>query len=214
MHRVAKLAECGIFGGMNMGLELSSATVLLEPAGALLALLCVWLAARGSLWNWPVAILSTLIYALLFYQIRLYSDAALQIVFLISQVYGWWNWKYTSRNSSTMVPEHLKSFYTVLLCVLSVFVGAGWYLALRKIKPDAAYPAWDTALAVSSLLATWLQARKYIQNWYVWIVTDLLYVPLYLLLGYQVTAILYFIFALLACYGLYHWRTLSLPKTK
>lgn len=206
-----------------------------EWIAAMLSFWCVVLAAKNSLWNWPVAILGSLIYAWVFLLSGLYSDAMLNVLFVAFQCYGWIQWR-----KKTIIGELLnpsvgpqKSILRVLLLALCMypfwvyfvrsglfatvisallsddfFMGIGSILG-RSSLPNIAPPRFvylDAMLLFLSLLALYMQAKKWIQNWILWILVDLIYVPMYWLNHNYVTAILYLIYIPLAFKGWQMWR--------
>lgn len=182
----------------------------LELVASFLGFACVWLAAQNKILNWPVAMLSTLLYAFCFAEAHLFSDALLQVVFLVSQIYGWLSWAGITGNRSAEVTL-MKPSSLLWTGIVAVAGSAVWYMALVQIRPDASLPLADSATTVLSLIAIWMQARKILENWIVWLIADLIYIPVYLMKGLYLTAILYGLFLGLAIYGFLQWRKL-LPE--
>lgn len=200
MHRSA------YFCGMAQSIWGEMIRMLFNPVEIIAAATgfwCVWLAAKGRLLNWPVAIVSTLLYTWIFYQSRLYSDALLQIVFLAFQVYGWMNWD--SRAESGKAPTWLRNRQRGWIMLAIPLVSILWYFLLIRLKPDASLPLGDSITTVLSVAAIWLQALKKTENWLLWILADLLYVPIYITKDLHLTAILYVLFLILAVWGLRKW---------
>lgn len=186
-------------------LELNFETIL-ELFAAILAIWCVWLAAKESVWNWPVAIVSTLIYAYIFYQVKFYSDAVLQIVFLFFQLYGLWHWSQKGVMGSKSKIAVLKLEERILIGLLLSILCPAWYYLLLKFKPDASLPLWDSLATVISLVAIVLQAKKKLETWVLWILADFIYIPMYINKLLFFTAAIYLIFIPLALIGLFKWR--------
>lgn len=181
----------------------------LELGGAVTGFLCVWLAAKENIWNWPIGLISVALYAVLFYQSALYSDALLQIIFAIFQIYGWRNWFHKKKiNSITTISNDqlLKSL------AFLIFLWAAWYFVLIKIKPNASLPLWDSLTTCISLIAIYLQAKKKIENWIFWVVADIIYIPMYIQKNLFLTATLYALFLGLAAYGYIQWRRILSNK--
>jgi nicotinamide mononucleotide transporter len=180
---------------------------LLEIIAALLSLLAVWLAVKPYMANWPAAMLGTALYLYLFWENRLYSDMVLQLVFLVMQGYGWAKWTKGNTekplNIGRMLPSQL-----LISGIFTLVAWVGWTLLLLKIKPDASMPWLDSFTAALSVLAICMQAWKKIENWLVWMLADLIYIPLYLKAEMPVTALLYAIFLLIAFLGWRRWKSL------
>lgn len=178
----------------------------LELTGFITGLLCVFLAIRNNIWNWPVAMISTVCYLVLFYQSRLYSDSALQIVFLGMQVYGWISWhrKPSLSNSGGISSMSSKQWGWVI--VITLISTLAWGYLLPFIKKDQIFPYWDSLTTCISISAIILQALKKIENWFLWILVDIIYIPLYLVRELNLTAILYALFLAMAVWGALEWN--------
>ena len=179
-----------------------------EWIGAITCLLCIWLAARQNVWTWPVALVSVSAYFIFFYQIKLYADMLLQVFFLISNLYGWYEWKRGGQGKTELPVTWLSHIQTVgvILAGVGCSILLAWYF--RKFT-DAAYPAVDSTLAAFSVVAQILLTRKKIENWIIWFVADVVYVWLYFTKGAYVTAGVYLILVFLAVQGFYEWRKSS-----
>jgi nicotinamide mononucleotide transporter len=178
---------------------------VLEVVGAITGLLCVWLAARQQVWTWPIALVSVTCYFVFFYQIQLYADMWLQVFFLGSNLYGWYEWLYGSRNHSELPVTRLKVVPLILVLLAG---GAASRLMGHYFQSftNATYPLLDSALAAFSILAQILLTRKKIENWIIWFVVDIFYVGLYWQKEAYLTAGLYFIFLIIAVQGFLAWK--------
>jgi len=179
----------------------------LEIAGFVLSVAGVWLTARQNIWCWPVGIASVVVYAIVFLEVKLYSDASLQVIYIFLQAYGWYVWLKTGPNPATQRPVgRISPAMRVALAAIGV-AGTGLLGFLMATRTDAALPWWDAGTTAFSLVAQWLQARKAIECWPLWIAVDIVYVGIYLAKDLQLTAVLYVIFIALAAYGWQQWRS-------
>lgn len=179
-------------------------TSWLEWLGTVSGFACVYLAARQNIWNWPVAIISVVAYCILFYDYKLYGDAVLQIYFLATSVYGWYYWlKRKEQHAKPVVSLTRHNDYKVVgsIIILSVLMG----LFLNKFT-DTDVPYADGFCTAVSFTAQFLMTRKVLQNWILWIIADICYVPLYLYKGLNLTALLYILFLVIAVMGYLEWR--------
>jgi nicotinamide mononucleotide transporter len=176
-----------------------------EWTAAVLVLLNVALVARRSLWNYPVAIVAVSLYAAVFFQARLYSDALLQLFFLALNAYGWATWRRSRARAGTVVVRTLSPAARLGWTLATAGAALAWGAAMHRWT-DAAYPWWDAAIAGASVAAQWLLARRYWENWVVWIAVDIASVALYAAKGLWPTMGLYVILTLLAAAGLRAWR--------
>lgn len=177
----------------------------LEITAAVFGAVAVYLAARESIWNWPIAIVNVALYTIVFFQSRLYADMGLQVVYLVLSVYGWYNWLHGGTQQTTL---HVSRASPRLLLGLIALIAVASYAlgATLAARTNAALPYLDSALTVASLAAQWLMTRKILENWLLWIAVDIVYVPMFLSRGLHATAALYAVFLVLAVLGFVEWR--------
>lgn len=181
---------------------------LIEWTAAALGAACVVLVVRRSLWNYPLAIASVMLLGWVFLHARLYSDAALQVFYVIINGYGWWNWTRSRERTGEVVVERLgwaQRFGWVLASVLATLA---WGTLMHRLT-DTPRPWWDAAVAVPSIAAQMLLARRLVENWVGWIVVDCIAVPLYVTQQLWAAAGLYVIYLALSVWGLVDWHRLS-----
>jgi nicotinamide mononucleotide transporter len=177
----------------------------LEWIAAIISVAAVWLAARRHLLGWPIGLISVALYASVFIDAKLYSDALLQGAFAGFIVYGWWRWK--SHLGKDGLVEVAPLAHRSMLRDLSVGVILALALgAVMHTWTDAALPWLDAALTAFSLIAQWWQGRRHVAAWWLWIVVDVIYTGLYAYKSLDVTAALYLGFVGLAAMGLRQWR--------
>jgi nicotinamide mononucleotide transporter len=186
----------------------------IELVGTVLYLWSVWLIARQRILTWPVGIVSVLLYMLLFYQIRLYSDALEQIYYLVASIYGWWFWSRRGPNSNQVLHPYVSPPRTLLLVGLITLSGAlalgaamtRIHLWLPLLFPDpAAFPYLDALTTIMSFSAMWLLAQKRIESWVYWIIVDVIGIGLYYVQGVRFISLLYVILLIIATHGLMTW---------
>ena len=158
---------------------------------------------------WPLAMLSSLLYALLFADSRLYGEASLQLLFVAMSLWGWWQWlRGHGADGGALVVHRATPRTAAIALALTV---AAWPLAawLLHRYTDSDVPWLDALPTVGSVLGTWLLARKFIENWWTWIAVNAVSVALF---GYKhlwLTVILYALFTGLSVAGLQSWRRLQ-----
>ena len=177
----------------------------LEIAGTILGLISVWLTVRQNIWCWPTGLVMVALYAVIFFQVKLYADAGLQVVYFVLQIYGWYEWLRGGKGHSKLNVAHVSARLAALLAAIAVVATAlmGYLLATRT---DAALPYWDSTATVLSLIAQWMLAKKYIENWLVWITVDVLSIGIYAAKALYPTMALYAAFLVLATLGWVEWR--------
>jgi nicotinamide mononucleotide transporter len=182
-------------------------TSWLEWLGTISGFACVYLAAKEHILNWPVAIVSISAYAILFFDYKLYGDSALQLYFLGTSVYGWYYWVKNKQGNETPVVVLGKK--GILLTILSVAVLSILMGLLLDYYTDTNVPYADGFCTSLSFVAQFLMTRKILQNWVLWIIVDICYVPLYLYKSLYLTAVLYVLFLVLATIGYVSWKKTS-----
>jgi nicotinamide mononucleotide transporter len=175
----------------------------LEAIAVLLGLANILLLVRRSIWNYPFGIATVSLYGVIFFRERLYSDALLQLMFLALNIFGWINWARAQGDEG--VPVRRMGMQGTLACILVVACATlAWGMLMHRYT-DAAMPWWDASVAMMSVLAQFLLARRFIDNWLWWIAVDLVAVPLYWTKGLHLTAGLYIVYLALSAAGLASW---------
>jgi nicotinamide mononucleotide transporter len=175
-----------------------------EIAGALFGVAFVVLTIRQSIWCWPIGLLNCAMYVIVFGQAKLYSDAVLQLIYVVMSLYGWYHWLYPSGKREELPVTRVGATEAGALVVFCLVGTALWGTAMHRLT-DAAFPYLDTATMTASLAAQWLLTRKRLENWVVWIGADLVMIGIYIAKGLIATSILYVIFTVLAVSGLWSW---------
>lgn len=177
----------------------------LEVAAFVSGVATVWLAARQNIWSWPTGIVNVTLYALLFWRVRLYADAGLQVVYLVLSIYGWWAWLHGGAHGTPLPVRRAPRRLLLLVATLAFAFTAAVGFSLARYT-DAAVPLLDSALTGTSLVAQFLMTRKYLENWLIWIAADVVYVGLFIARAMYPTALMYAIFTGLAWYAWREWR--------
>jgi nicotinamide mononucleotide transporter len=177
----------------------------LEWSAALLSLAAVACMAARRRAGFPLNILASFIYLLVFRHSGLLGDAALQLWFIVWLTYGWIYWKRRENISHQLIPVKLPA--RQLLIVLPLWAALSLLLGFYLSKqPQAAFPWADAFCVAGSLIAQVLQSRAVIFNWWMWILIDLVYIPVYLQKELYATSGLYAFFLVLAVLALREWK--------
>ena len=175
-----------------------------EYVAAGLGLLNVGLLVLRSVWNYPFGLAMVALYFFVFLEQRLYSDMLLQIFFFVVQLYGWWQWVRAKQAAGEVQVDLLgnrdRAICIAVTAVMSLALG---FLMARYT--NAASPYIDASIAGMSITAQLLLAWRKLENWLLWIVTDVVAIGLYLSKGLQPTAILYAVFLVLSVIGFVDW---------
>ena len=176
----------------------------LELLAVLLAVGYLLLAIRQNIWCWFFAAISTAIYVYLFLQAKLYMESLLNIFYFAMALYGWTIW-YFGRVGNAGLPVSVwsRSIHAVALVVIAAISLTTGYLLDRFT--DAAFPYVDSMTTWGAVWATFLVARKVLENWWYWLVIDVTSVFIYWARDLQLTSLLFVIYVMLVPIGLLSW---------
>ena len=177
----------------------------LELFAAALGVIAVWLTVKQNPWCWPIGLVMVLLYSWVFFEVKLYSDMLLQVVYAVLQLYGWWQW---TRAGTQHQGRHVTSLNARQITG-GLAIGAVGSLALGAAMAhwtDAAQPWLDAALTGFSLVAQLWMAQKRLQCWALWFAVDVIFVGLFIYKGLYLTAGLYALFTVIAIQGWHDWR--------
>jgi nicotinamide mononucleotide transporter len=177
----------------------------LEVVGVVAGILGVWLTTRQQIWCWPAGIVSVAAYVAVFWGARLYGAMGLQLVYVGLLAYGWYAWLHGGEGHGALRVSRAPARLLGLLGAAgaAATLALGWWLGRHT---DEAAPYLDAFTTVFSLVAQWMQARKHLENWVLWIVVDAAYVGMILTQGLALTSGLYMIYIALAVMGYRDWR--------
>ncbi|MCA9276417.1 MAG: nicotinamide mononucleotide transporter [Phycisphaerales bacterium] len=177
---------------------------VIEIFAALMGVLSVWLTIRQHILCWPTGLVMVALYIWIFFDAKLYSDAALQVVYVVLCSYGWYHWARGGPRESGLLVTGLAKIRFVgwIIGGLLASLALGYVMSTRT---DASFPYLDAITTVLSLIAQFLMTRKKLESWIFWISVDVLAIGIYAAKGLHVTALLYGLFLVLAVLGLRAW---------
>jgi nicotinamide mononucleotide transporter len=177
----------------------------LEAIAVALGLINITLIVRRSPWNYPFGIAMVMLYARIFWDARLFSDAGLQVFFLIVQLCGWVAWVRHREGDGSVTVRELGRPSRIGWAIASLLITLVWGTVMHRLTM-ASLPYWDASVAMLSVVAQLLMTWRYVENWWWWIAVDVLSIGLYAVKGLWLTAGLYTVFLLLAVIGLRQWQ--------
>lgn len=201
----------------------------IEAIGTVAGLLCIYLASIEKIINYAFGLLNVTLFAIIFYQINLYASLLLQLFFFVANIYGWYAWsRQSSDNQAALQIRWLplpKAIAWLVICVIAIglmtafidpiFIfltrisvtilqALGMNVAMPDIAPDA-FPFWDSCMLIFSIVAMILMTRKYVENWLLWVVVNLLSVVVFALQGVWAMSVEYMILTFIALNGSRMW---------
>lgn len=179
-------------------------TTLLEAISFVTGALCVWLTVRESAWNFPISLINVATFCVVFYSVRLFADAGLQVFFFILTLVGWYQWLYGGAERTPLTVTRASTLELALVLASGGTLTLLLWQLLRHIGGSASF--FDALTTSLSLCAQWLLNRKKIETWFFWIAADLVFIPLYAYKGLYLTSVLYCVFLCMCVMGLRHWR--------
>lgn len=165
----------------------------------------VLLAVRESAWNWPIGIANNIFFLILFWKAKLYADAILQIVYVVISFFGWWNWLRGGKGRTELPISETSAREGILLAFYTTGASALLIVCLHRYTDNAA-PFADGVTTALSLAAQYMLSRKLIENWWVWMSADIIYVGLYCYKSLYLTGGLYVVFLGMCIAGYTRWK--------
>ncbi len=194
----------------------------LEIVGFVVGVIYLWLEYRASIYLWIASIVMPTIYLVVYYDAGLYADTVINIYYLIIALYGWaaWKWGFSFRrkeqNQPHEQPQELKISHMTArgwIAMAALYVVMQLAITAALIYLTDSDVAWFNGLTSAlSIVGMYMLARKYVEQWWVWLVVDILSAGLYLYKGLYFTAVLYAAYAVIAVFGYMKWKTLMLEQ--
>lgn len=180
---------------------------MLEKIAVAFGLANVYLTVRQNIWCWPVGVVMVSLYIYIFFGAKLYSDAGLNVFFLVMQFYGWYHWTRGGVEHSTSLAAVTRlTGKEWLWTAAGVTTGTLVLGTVMHRYTDAAAPYPDAFTTILSVIAQFFLTRKILENWTLWIVADLVYIGVYTYKALYWTAGLYVVFLMLCIQGYREWR--------
>lgn len=189
----------------------------IEFYATLTGLVAVILSAKENVWSWVVGLSNVVLAFIMFYQIQLYPDMFLQVFFFITNLIGFWQWKYPKQAEANQKNELKISQLSIKQFGLLTLIGlAGTFLLgtfasnLHEWVPmvfsvPSAFPYMDSFTTVMSIFATFLLIRKKVESWWVWLGVDIISTYMYYVKEVKLYSLLYAVFCVIALFGAISW---------
>jgi len=179
---------------------------IIEIIGTISGLIFLYLEIKQNKWLWPVGLFTSLMYIYVFFVAKFYADMSLQFYYVFISIYGWILWsKGASRNQEELPISRLSKHLFLILFGISMLI----YVLISFILvnfTDSPIPYWDSFTTALSIVATWMLAKKILEQWLVWVVVNAVSLALYIYKGLYPTSILFFFYTVLAVIGYLQWK--------
>lgn len=183
----------------------------LEGIAVFFGIASVVYSIRKHIWVFPTGMISTLIYVYICFIHKLYADMGINAYYFSMSIYGWYWWSRPPREDGELPVTWLDK--KGVLASIGLFVASYFVLSqVLSTYTDSDVPYWDSFTTASAFVGMWLMAKKKVENWIAWIVTDIVSVPLYFYKGLLLTSFQFLFFTVLAVIGLVTW--INAAKTK
>lgn len=179
----------------------------IEVLGAILGILYIRFSIRQNIFTWPTGILTSALYIIVFFNSALYASMMLQFYYVGISVYGWYYWLNGKRDDNkSLLPVQTanKKLWIKLVVIFAVLYVIILFILIRFSDSDVPY--MDSLTTSLSIVATWMLAKKYIENWLIWIFADIVSVGLYVFKSLWPTVILFVVYTILAYFGYIEWK--------
>lgn len=186
-------------------------SLILQVVGTTLGLLYLYLEYKANIWLWLIGLIMPLVHGMLYFSKGLYADAMMNVYYVLAGLYGWIVWKNKKPAGKPLpISQTPASVWAKLAAVYAVLHAA--LFCFLHFCTDSQVPFLDSFTTALSVVAMWMLSRKYIEQWLVWLVVDMVTVGLYLYKGIPITAGLYTIYCAMAVAGYFRWkRQLLIP---
>jgi nicotinamide mononucleotide transporter len=183
-----------------------------EVCGTLTGLLYLGFSIRQHSLTWPAGLLNALFYIAVFFSSKIYADMTLQFYYVAISIYGWWSWHHGSASGHKL--EVSTTGFGLWLKLMTVFLLLFAVIAFVLVRfTDTNVPYWDAVTTALSIIATWMLARKKIEHWLVWVVTDAISIGLFIFKELYPTTLLFLVYTILSVYGYFEWKKDLNPLT-
>ena len=181
--------------------------IVLELTAILFGLLSVWYAKKDNIWVFPTGIINTAIYVYLLWKWSLLGDMMINFYYVIMSIYGWYHWT-RKKDDVVEFPISRMTLYEKKLSIIIFLATVAFVLVIYIIFDK--FTHWtsyvDTFVTGIFFVGMWLMARRKIENWILWIIGDIISIPMYFVKGYSFTSIQYLIFTIIAIFGYLEWK--------
>lgn len=181
-----------------------AAMTWLEAVAVFFGVASVLYSIKEKILVYPTGIISTLIYVWICFEYKLYADMGINAYYFSMSIFGWYVWTHPKKGQKVLPVTWLKpKGWLIAIVIFAVSYGVLSFVLSNFTDSDVPY--WDSFTTASAFVGMWLMAKKKVENWIAWIITDLVSVPLYFYKGLLLTSFQFLFFTILATIGLIAW---------
>lgn len=194
---------------MNQFLQGLLQTTWLEFVAVIAGIASVWYSKKENVLVYPIGLINTIIYVYLSFSAKLFGEATVNLYYTIMSLYGWWIWvKKDNQEQNLQISYSTRKEWLVqigffVVCYITIYFSLDY---LKKAFAPGAIPWGDAFASAAAFTGMWLMTRKKIENWFWWILTNIVSIPLYYVKGYVFTSVYYFVLLILAIWGWIEWK--------
>ena len=196
---------------MDIVIQLINAIDPLEFVGLIIGLLYLYLEYKANIWLWPVGVIMPLVYIVIFCQSKFYADMGIYVYYFFASIYGWYIWSKSIKKADEVLISQLPIKYLSKMIALFVIIFAAITFVLIRFT-DSPVPYGDSLTTTLSIIAMWMLAHKYIEQWLLWIVVNVVSTGLYFWKGLDTTAVLFIVYSIIPIFGYFKWKRMMLEQ--
>ena len=179
----------------------------IELLGAILGIAFIFFSIKQNILTWPTGLATSILYIIVFFESKFYADMGLQVYYVGISIYGWYYWikgKKSENSNTVLVRQTNKNLWLKLIAIALLLYFAILIILLSFTDSDV--PFMDSFTTALSIIATWMLAKKYIEQWLIWIFVDIISAGLYIYKELWATVILFAVYTVMAFLGYIEWR--------
>ena len=186
---------------------------IFEIIGVVIGLIYLYLEYKANIWLWPVGVIMPLIYIFIFYQNKFYADMGIYIYYFFASIYGWYIWTRSIKKTDQVIISHTPIKY--LGKMIGLFALIFTVIAFILVWfTDSPVPYGDSFTTTLSIIAMWMLAHKYIEQWWLWIVLNVVSTGLYFWKGLYPTALLFVVYSIIPIFGYFKWNKMMIEQNQ
>lgn len=193
-------------------------TGMLECIAVFAGIASVWYSKAENILVYPVGLVNTIFYVYLSIKGQLLGEAAVNLYYTVMSIYGWYLWTRKNKDQQLVVQisfSDTKWWVQQGLFFVAFYVGIFISLTyLKKSFASGAIPWADALASAAAFTGMWLMAKKKVESWYWWIITNIVSIPLYFVKQYVFTSVYYIVVLIMAVFGLLAWRRKAIIQSK